>query len=482
MTSTTNTAATRSVPWLIIICGCTIAALTFGPRSAMGFFQLPMLAEKGWDRTLSASPWRSRTCPGASARPSSARWPTTTAPGACWRCRGFIYAAGLVMMAMATTPGACCISAAACWSASASRRARSASCSPPSRATSAGEARSFVFGIGTAAGSAGMFLFAPLSQGLIYRLGWSDTLVFMAIAMLVFPLLAIPLRRQFASRAQGQQAAMRADDGRGAARGVRRIELRAAGVGLLRLRLPGRLHHRAFSGLLADIGIDARLCRSSRMALIGFFNIIGSLSAGYHRPALFEADVPCPGSISPARSLVTAFLLLPQTPASVIVFSIVMGLLWLSTVPPTNALVAIMFGTRHLGMLGGVVFLSHQIGSFLGVWLGGYLYDRFGSYDPVWWLGVALGLFAAIVHWPIREAPVRRGRAGAGGVRLHAAGGAGWRPGRSSRSRCRRPAACRPCPSASLPKPPACGPGGRRGPRRRLRRCCGRDRPESDSP
>ena len=105
---------------------------------------------------------------------------------------------------------------------------------------------------------------------------------------------------------------------------------------------------------------------------------------------------------------VTAFLLLPQTGSSVIVFSVVMGLLWLSTVPPTNGLVAVMFGTRYLGMLGGIVFLSHQIGSFLGVWLGGYLYDRFGTYDPVWWLGVALGVFAAIVHWPIEERPVER--------------------------------------------------------------------------
>ena len=93
---------------------------------------------------------------------------------------------------------------------------------------------------------------------------------------------------------------------------------------------------------------------------------------------------------------------------SVIVFSIAMGLLWLSTVPPTNALVAIMFGTKHLGMLGGIVFFSHQIGSFAGVWLGGYLYDKFGSYDPVWWLGVLLGLFAAVVHWPILERPVER--------------------------------------------------------------------------
>ncbi|MCB1448740.1 MAG: MFS transporter, partial [Nitratireductor sp.] len=105
---------------------------------------------------------------------------------------------------------------------------------------------------------------------------------------------------------------------------------------------------------------------------------------------------------------VTAFLLLPQTPASVVIFACVMGVLWLSTVPPTNALVAIMFGTRYLGMLGGIVFLSHQIGSFLGVWLGGYLRDQTGSYDIVWWLGVALGILAAIVHWPIAERPVAR--------------------------------------------------------------------------
>src|SRR5690606_488628 len=143
------------------------------------------------------------------------------------------------------------------------------------------------------------------------------------------------------------------------------------------------------------------------LALIGFFNIIGSLSAGvigqkYSKP-MFLAWIYIARSV-----LVTAFLLLPQTPASVVVFSILMGLLWLSTVPPTNSLVAIMFGTRHLGMLGGIVFLSHQIGSFLGVWMGGYLYDRFGSYDPVWWIGVLLGLFAAIVHWPIQEKAVER--------------------------------------------------------------------------
>ena len=96
-------------------------------------------------------------------------------------------------------------------------------------------------------------------------------------------------------------------------------------------------------------------------------------------------------------------MLLPQSPTSVVIFAAVMGILWLSTVPPTNALVAVMFGTKYLGMLGGIVFLSHQFGSFLGVWLGGYLFDIYGSFDVVWWLGVAFGIFAAIVHWPIKR-------------------------------------------------------------------------------
>ena len=161
-----------------------------------------------------------------------------------------------------------------------------------------------------------------------------------------------------------------------------------------------------FPPYLRDIGIDAKYAVIA-MSLIGFFNIIGSLAAGfigqrYSKP-YFLALIYIGRSI-----VVTAFLLLPQTPFTVIAFAILMGLLWLSTVPPTNGLVAVMFGTRHLGMLGGVVFLSHQIGSFLGVWLGGYLYDHFGTYNPVWWLGVALDIFAAIVHWPIKEAPAPR--------------------------------------------------------------------------
>ena len=267
------------------------------------------------------------------------------------------------------------------------------------------EKRSIVFGIGTAAGSAGMFLFAPISQGLIDAYGWSDSLMIMAVMMLFVPLLAIPLR----GSSYNAQAALRAAElsiGQALreAAAHRSYMLLVSGFFVCGFQVAFITAH--FPAYIGDLGIDARYAVIA-LALIGFFNIIGSLSAGvigqhYSKPK-FLAWIYIGRSIA-----VTAFLLLPQTPTSVIIFAIVMGLLWLSTVPPTNGLVAIMFGTRHLGMLGGLVFLSHQIGSFLGVWLGGYLYDQFGSYNPVWWLGVALGIFAAIVHWPIQEKPVER--------------------------------------------------------------------------
>jgi predicted MFS family arabinose efflux permease len=262
------------------------------------------------------------------------------------------------------------------------------------------ERRSFAFGLGTAAGSAGMFLFAPLSQGLISTYGWYDSLLVMSALMLAIPLLAIPLRGNSKSGI-ARQAVFEQTVGAALREALkhRSYVLLVSGFFVCGFQVAFITAH--FPAYIADIGIEARYAVIA-LALIGFFNIIGSLLSGYigqrYPKQIFLAFIYVARSV-----LVTAFLLLPQTPASVIIFSILMGLLWLSTVPPTNALVAIMFGTRHLGMLGGIVFLSHQIGSFLGVWLGGYFYDRLGSYDPVWWLGVALGLFAAIVHWPIKE-------------------------------------------------------------------------------
>jgi predicted MFS family arabinose efflux permease len=158
---------------------------------------------------------------------------------------------------------------------------------------------------------------------------------------------------------------------------------------------------------LKDFGLAPHVA-SYALALIGLFNVFGTYIAGALGQRLAKRKILA--FIYLARSVaITLFLLAPLTPASVYLFAAVMGLLWLSTVPPTNALVAQIFGVAHLSMLGGFVFFSHQIGSFLGVWLGGLLYDQTGSYDVVWLLAIGLGVLAAMVNLPINEQPIRRG-------------------------------------------------------------------------
>ena len=247
-----------------------------------------------------------------------------------------------------------------------------------------------------------------LAQGLIDRFGWSDSLLVLSAMMLLVPLFAFALRGNSRTTRGHSSLVAEIEQTMGAALreafATKSYVLLTTGFFVCGFQVAFITAH--FPAYLADKAI-APVWAVTALALIGFFNIIGSIASGligqrYSKPmALVWIYI--------GRSIaVTAFLLLPQTGTSVVIFAIVMGLLWLSTVPPTNALVAIMFGTGHLGMLGGLVFFSHQVGSFLGVWLGGYLYDIFGTYNPVWWLGVALGLFAAIVHWPIREQAVER--------------------------------------------------------------------------
>ncbi|TCV72832.1 putative MFS family arabinose efflux permease [Neorhizobium sp. R1-B] len=392
------------MPWLIITAGALIAMLTFGPRSAMGFFQLPMLQDTGWDRSTFGLAMAIQNLFWGLSQPFFGALADKYGTGRVLAMSGVLYAAGLILMANASAPiwlhiggGVLVGMAIGAGSFSVILSAFARNVTP--------EQRSMAFGIGTAAGSAGMFLFAPLSQALISNFGWSDSLVYMSVMMLIVPLLAFPLRGNASSGSQSHsQFQQSVSAALKEAFGHQSYLLLTAGFFVCGFQVAFITAH--FPAYLGDIGIDARYAVIA-MALIGFFNIIGSLGAGfigqrYSKP-YFLAYIYIGRSIA-----VTAFLLLPQTPTTVIVFAIVMGLLWLSTVPPTNGLVAIMFGTRHLGLLGGIVFLSHQVGSFLGVWMGGYLYDRFGSYDPVWWLGVGLGIFAAVVHWPIQEKAVDR--------------------------------------------------------------------------
>ena len=399
-----STSRQAGLPWLIILSGCLIALLTFGPRSAMGFFQLPMLADKGWDRTTFGMAMALQNLFWGAGQPL---FGLIADKFGTWRVlllSAIFYASGLIMMANADSPALLHIGGGILVGLGVAAGSFGIILAAFARNVPA-ERRTFVFGLATAAGSAGMFVFAPISQGLIEKFGWSDALVYLGLAMLIIPVLAIPLRGNAASGKLAQSEVQQSiGEALREALGHKSYLLLTAGFFVCGFQVAFITAH--FPAYLGDIGV-APTYAVLGLALIGFFNIIGSLGAGIisqrtSKP-MFLAWLYILRSVA-----VTAFLLLPQSGFTVIVFSIVMGLLWLSTVPPPNALVAIMFGTRYLGMLGGLVFFSHQIGSFLGVWLGGYLYDRFGTYDPVWWLGVALGVFAAIVHWPIQERAVDR--------------------------------------------------------------------------
>lgn len=404
MTVQSATVSRQAMPWLVIAAGSLVAMLTFGPRSAMGFFQLPMLADTGWDRTTFGLAMAIQNLAWGLGQPFFGAIADRFGTWRVLAFSGLIYAGGLMLMAVADAPVWLHIGGGVMVGLGVGAGSFGIILSAFARNVTP-EQRSMAFGIGTAAGSAGMFLFAPISQGLISTFGWSDSLVYLGIMMLLVPLVAIPLRGNASSGTQKEvQYKQSIGEALKEALGHKSYLLLVSGFFVCGYQVAFITAH--FPAYIGDLGIDARYAVIG-LALIGFFNIIGSLAAGvigqkYSKPYFLAL-------IYIARSIaVSAFILLPASPLSVIIFSIVIGLLWLSTVPPTNALVAIMFGTRHLGLLGGIVFLSHQVGSFLGVWMGGYLYDRFGSYDPVWWFGVALGIFAAIVHWPIEEKGVAR--------------------------------------------------------------------------
>ena len=401
---TTESLVRQKVPIFAISCACIIALLAFGPRSAMGFFQLPILQDNGWDRSTFGMAMALQNLFWGMGQPL---FGVIADKFGTWRVLAVgavLYTMGLVAMALATSPLWLHIGGGILIGLGVAACSFGVVLASIARLVSP-EKRSFAFGLGTASGSAGMFVFAPISQGLIDNLGWSDSLIAIGIVMLIIPLLAIPLRgNSSTSRIATVEFEQTAKQALREALASKGYLLLTSGFFVCGFQVAFITAH--FPAYISDLGIAAKWAVVA-ISLIGFFNIIGSLASGvigqrYSKPIFLSL-------IYIARSIAfTAFLLIPQTPTTVVVFSIVIGILWLSTVAPTNALVAVMFGTRYLGMLGGIVFFSHQIGSFLGIYLGGVLYETTGSYDVVWWLGVALGIFAAIVHWPIREEPVQR--------------------------------------------------------------------------
>jgi MFS family permease len=266
------------------------------------------------------------------------------------------------------------------------------------------ERRSWAMGVAAAAGSFGQFLMVPVEGMLISQMGWQTALVILsAAAMLIIPL-AWGLREP-ALNAPGQ-AKRDQTIGQALKEAFKypSFQLLMAGYFVCGFQVVFIGVH--MPSYLKDHGLAPQVA-SYALALIGLFNVIGTYIAGTMGPKIAKKNILA--IIYIGRSVaITLFLLAPLTPTSVYIFSGVIGLLWLSTVPPTNAAVAQIFGVAHLSMLSGFIFFSHQIGSFMGVWLGGFLYDKTGSYDVVWYLAIALGIFAALVNLPVRESPIAR--------------------------------------------------------------------------
>lgn len=402
----TTTAVPQVRPWrnpyLIVVCGCVMAILSFGPRATLGFFLQPMSQELGWGRDVFGLAIAIQNLLWGAALPFVGAIADRYGTLLPLSIGGLIYAAGLALMAYSTTPAMLHASTGVLLGfglAGASFTlvlAAFGKLLPESW-------RTLSFGIGTAAGSFGQFLFSPLAVGLIGSVGWHSTLlVFAGMVLLILPLsLVVATRPQDGAASKHQQSFREA---LGEAFGHRSYVLLVIGfftcgfhVAFITVHLPP---------YLVDKGLDAAW-GGWVIAFIGLFNIVGSIASG-----VLGSRLPKRYLLAVIYSLravaIAGFMIAPVTPASALTFGAVMGLLWLSTVPLTSGLVALMFGLRYMATLFGFVFFSHQVGSFIGVWLGGYLYERTGSYDVVWWLGVALGIFAALVNLPIREQPVAR--------------------------------------------------------------------------
>lgn len=379
--------------------------LTFGPRATAGFFLLPMSNEFGWGRDVFALALALQNLLWGLGSPFAGaiadRYGTVRV-----LCVGaLLYAAGLALMSVAVTPGLLHLSAGVFIGFGLSAASFNLVLSAfgkmlPDRW------KSFGFGAGTAAGSFGQFLFPPLAAGLIKGVGWQETLLIFAAVIL----LVMPLSLAFASRAGGAAPPTGAGPEQSIKAALseafrhRSYVLLVLGFFTCGFQLAFVTVH--MPAYLVDKGITAQV-GGWTLALIGLFNMIGSLTAGalagrFSRKYMLAF-------IYFARGVVIAiFILVPVTPLTCYVFGAAIGLLWLSTVPPTSGLVMLMFGTRYMAMLYGFAFFSHQVGGFIGVLLGGYLYEATGSYDGVWWLSVALSFASAAINLPIKERPVVR--------------------------------------------------------------------------
>jgi MFS family permease len=390
-------------PVVIIVAGCLIAMLSFGPRSALGQFLTPMSVDRHWGRDVFSLALAIQNLLWGAGQPFAGALADKFGAIRVLSGGAILYAIGLLLMANATSPAVLDLGAGVLIGFGL------AGCSFSLVIGALGKLvpeqwRMLAFGAGTAAGSFGQFLFSPMANGLINGIGWESALVtFAAILLLILPLsLALATRGNVATSAGVRQQS--AKEALSEAFGHRSYVLLVLGFFTCGFQLAFITVH--LPAYLIDRGLSAA-DGAWTIAVIGLFNIIGSIMSGWFSSRLPKRYIL--SFIYFARALaIVAFITLPASGLSAILFGAVTGLLWLSTVPPTNGLVVVMFGTRWLTMLSGAAFFSHQVGGFLGVLLGGELFTRTGSYDMVWWLAVLFGVLSAVINLPIVEKPIAR--------------------------------------------------------------------------
>ena len=388
-------------PTVIIVSGCLVAMVNFGVRSSFGLFTAPISEAHGWPREIFSFAIALQNLLWGIATPIAGAMADRYGAARVLMVGAVTYAIGVLVMAFAEAPlmfnigGGILVGIGVALSSFGIVMAALGRIVPP-------EKRSWAFGIATASGSLGQFVFAPIGGALISAYGWHTALIVLSASTLLILVFALPFMTHNSNGGKPRvdevnvtmrQAVVGAFGNSSYLMLMSGFFVCGFQLAFITVHLPPYLAEHGISKEFAGIAMGA----------IGLFNVAGSYTSGV-LGGKFHKRIPL-SLIYVLRSIaVSAFILLPITTTSTILFTAVIGFLWLSTVPLTMGLVTVMFGTRYMATLYGFVFLSHQVGSFFGVWLGGRLYDQFGSYDPVWWMGVALGLFAALIHLPIREA------------------------------------------------------------------------------
>ena len=387
----------------VLICSALIVTLSMGIRHGFGLWLQPITVEREWSRETFAFALAVQNIAWGLAGPIAGMFADRFGAFRVLVLGSLLYSLGLVLMGLSTSGLAFTGSAGVLIGMAQAGTTYAIVYGVIGRNVDASR-RSWAMGVAAAAGSFGQFMMVPVESGLIASLGWQTALYALAAAALAIVPLSLGLREPKAASGAGAGQNQSIGGALREAFGYPSFNWLMAGyfvcgfqVVFIGVHLPS---------YLKDQGLGPEVATTA-LALIGLFNVFGTYGAGALGQRLPRKWIL--SSIYALRSVaIITFLSVPLSPMSVYVFSAVMGLLWLSTVPPTNAVIAQIFGVQYLSMLGGFVFLSHQVGSFLGVWLGGRLFDATGSYDVVWWIAVALGVFAALANIPVRDAPIAR--------------------------------------------------------------------------